>query len=93
MFQFLRVVGDNLSFSTPSTEYLPFGVGRHLWSVLFILGVRNDRLRVAIVVHSPGRIFTGVVMKVVMCHLILNYDVKQRMHPCHPHFASYVWST
>jgi len=45
---------DNGYFVTPSDDYLPFGVGRHL---------------------CPGRFFTAVVMKTMMCHLILDYDI------------------
>lgn len=53
-FSDMKGSGENCQMVTPSHDYLPFGVGRHL---------------------CPGRFFTVVVMKIMMTHIIMNYDV------------------
>jgi hypothetical protein len=65
--------GDKDFFVTPSVNYLPFGVGRHVWLVYFL-----SFRRCLMLLPSPGRFFTVIVMKVMMSHLILNYDLKLR---------------
>ncbi|KAF8631768.1 hypothetical protein AX15_002204 [Amanita polypyramis BW_CC] len=59
-FRFAKTRTENVSTTSqqmvsPSLEFIPFGLGRHM---------------------CPGRFFTVIVLKVMMTHILLNYDIK-----------------
>lgn len=59
------------TFVATSTDYLPFGHGRQAWYVLAFTPKfnRSDSL------HSPGRHFAALEMKLMMAYVVLHYDV------------------
>ena len=54
-----------------SSDFLTFGHGRHSWYV-----VRSGQTD-----HSPGRFFSVNIMKLVVCFILLRYDIKIQDKP------------
>ena len=55
-----------------SSEHLAFGLGRHTWWA-FLTAANGSRLKLSI---SPGRFFAVTEIKVLLAHIIANYDIK-----------------
>lgn len=60
-------------------DFLSFGHGRHAWWVLLFL-VPDDHLHhssfKSITIDSPGRFFAAAVLKMLLAHIVITYDVK-----------------
>jgi len=59
-------------YVTPGPHYIPFGVGKHTWFVPSYRSLCLLNLRLT----SPGRFWAANEMKVLMCHLLLNYEFR-----------------
>lgn len=59
---------------TTGLHHLPFGHGRHAWSVLYRSAYHVLEM---LITCSPGRFFVSHELKMVFSHLLLNYDFKQ----------------
>ena len=97
-FRFAKMMdnkGQSSQMVTASQDYLPFGVGRHMWLVYIYIYIATTTLRffywlIFCFFNSPGRFFTVVVMKVMMTHVLMNYDIKLREgeHPVESWFVT-----
>ena len=66
-------------YATTSNDYLPFGHGRHAWSVFISFIPRTPAafsFIADICLLSPGRFFAVNELKCMMAYLLLNYDIK-----------------
>ncbi|KAG6906645.1 hypothetical protein DXG01_012798 [Tephrocybe rancida] len=54
-FDAMRYVHEESQLVTPTTNFLAFGLGRHL---------------------CPGRFFAVIILKTMMAHVLMNYDIK-----------------
>ena len=61
-------------FVSTSTEYLPFGHGKHAWYEPPRVSVVTCIIQPMFV--SPGRFFAASVLKTMLAHLVMSYDIK-----------------
>ena len=82
-FRFAHAADDDSKGTTRpiaslTTEFLPFGLGRHAWYDLVLpssfFPSPADAIRLC---HcSPGRNFAAVLLKVILAHVVVTYDVQ-----------------
>ena len=70
-----------------STEYVPFGLGRHAWWVLHLSSHRDI---IPNFPYSPGRFFAANELKALLAHIVVTYDVKMEKEG---HLPDPVWYT
>ena len=59
-------------------DYVTFGHGKHAWYVVICHQPHStDKFGS----YSPGRFFAAAELKTMLCHLLLNYDVKFEDRP------------
>nr|VWO96671.1 Cytochrome P450 51 [Ganoderma boninense] len=77
-FSDLREAGESAryQFVNTSSEYMPFGRGKHAWCALPDVWRKQDPLADEWFQFSPGRFFASMELKVVLAYLILHYDMK-----------------
>ena len=65
-------------FVSTSSNYLAFGHGKHAWYDMFIFSVPQREIYslLSIYSYSPGRFFAVTELKIMMAHILLNYDIK-----------------
>jgi hypothetical protein len=79
-FRHVRDDGEGQPLVTgPAVDYHPFGHGRAAWCVCF--RCRDHSLLLMqtpmfVVANSPGRFFAATELKLMMAHLITNYDFR-----------------
>ena len=61
-------------FVHTSVNYLPFGHGRHAWSVVSCRRLSKRGPHRSYMRHSPGRFFVAYEMKALLSYVLLNYD-------------------
>lgn len=78
-FRFSRLIdreacGNRHALTNPGKGFLSFGIGKHAWLD------RQTLRKVAVAdqpcLHSPGRFFAAVELKVMLAYIICNYDFK-----------------
>lgn len=79
-FRHVRDDGEGQPLVTgPAVDYHPFGHGRSTWYVCFYYRGRLfllSRTPIFVLLDSPGRFFAATELKLMMAHLITNYDFK-----------------
>ncbi|KAG6330494.1 hypothetical protein ID866_8595 [Astraeus odoratus] len=64
--------GSSYQMVTVNSASLPFGYGKLAWYALTLSSLAYQNLSI----HSPGRFFAAVELKMMLAHIVLSYDVK-----------------
>ncbi|KAJ3509918.1 hypothetical protein NMY22_g16137 [Coprinellus aureogranulatus] len=74
-FRFVKENNDELSangFVAQDTNFLLFSTGRHHW-----YGKPSTHLTLVLMtVFSPGRFLAAAELKAIICHILINYDMR-----------------
>jgi cytochrome P450 len=75
---------------TSSSEFLPWGYGRHAWYVTFDCSVLPQLAPILVHACSPGRFFAVNELKTMLAYVVHSYDIKfeqERVRPTNVWFG------